>query len=58
MRPARFERAYYPSAGQKRVGGKTDPAFAHASDPTQPLRASPAEQLYRAWLVWKSDAFV
>jgi resuscitation-promoting factor RpfA len=39
----------------KRVGGKPDPAFAHPGDPSFPFTASAAEQLYRAWLVWKAD---
>jgi hypothetical protein len=41
------------SAGTWRsVGGKTDPAFTH---PGTPFSASPQEQLYRAWLLWKRD---
>jgi hypothetical protein len=39
----------------KRVGGKTDAAFAHPGDPAYPFSAAPAEQLYRAWLLWKRD---
>jgi hypothetical protein len=39
------------SAGTWRsVGGKPDPAFTH---PGTPFSASPQEQLYRAWLLWK-----
>lgn len=44
------------SAGTwKRVGGKVDPAFAHPGDPAYAFSATPPEQLYRAWRVWKSD---
>jgi hypothetical protein len=39
----------------KRVGGKPDPAFKHPGNPAYPFRASPVEQLYRAWLLWKHD---
>jgi hypothetical protein len=39
----------------KRVGGKPDPAFKHPGDPAYPFRASSAEQLYRAWLLWRHD---
>jgi hypothetical protein len=39
----------------KRVGGRVDTAFTHPGDPAYPFRASVAEQLYRAWLVWKRD---
>lgn len=38
-----------------RVGGKPDPAFAHPGDPRFPFRASVAEQMQRAWLLWKRD---
>jgi Transglycosylase-like domain len=38
-----------------RAGGKADPAFAHPGDPAYPFGASAAEQLYRAWLLWKHD---
>jgi hypothetical protein len=34
------------------VGGKPDTAFTH---PGKPFTASPHEQLYRAWLLWKRD---
>jgi hypothetical protein len=36
-----------------RVGGKRDPAFAHPGDRRYPFRASAAEQLRRAWILWK-----
>lgn len=39
----------------RRVGGKADPAFAHPGDPAFPFRASTAEQLRRAWILWKRD---
>jgi transglycosylase-like protein len=39
----------------KRVGGETDAAFAHPGDPAYPFRATAAEQLYRAWRLWKHD---
>ena len=39
----------------RRVGGRPDPAFAHPGDPLYPFRASAAEQLRRAWLLWKRD---
>jgi hypothetical protein len=39
----------------KRVGGKPDPAFRHPGDAAYPFTASPAEQIYRAWLLWKHD---
>jgi resuscitation-promoting factor RpfA len=35
-----------------RVGGRPDPAFTH---PGMAFAASPKEQLYRAWLLWKRD---
>jgi resuscitation-promoting factor RpfA len=35
-----------------KVGGKADPAFTH---PRAPFSASPKEQLYRAWLLWKRE---
>ena len=38
-----------------RVGGKPDPAFKHPGDTRYPFRASAAEQLKRAWLLWKHD---
>jgi hypothetical protein len=38
-----------------RVGGKPDPAFKHPGDPRYPFRASVAEQLHRARLLWKRD---
>jgi hypothetical protein len=39
----------------KRVGGRPDPAFTHPGDPAYPFHASAAEQLYRAWLLWRRD---
>jgi hypothetical protein len=39
----------------KRVGGKADPAFTHPGSHAYPFRASAAEQLYRAWLLWRHD---
>ena len=39
----------------KRAGGKPDPAFGHPGDAAYPFAASPEEQIYRAWLVWKAD---
>jgi hypothetical protein len=39
----------------RHVGGRKDPAFEHPGDPAYPFSASPAEQLYRAWLLWKRD---
>jgi resuscitation-promoting factor RpfB len=39
----------------KRVGGSADGAFAHPGDPAYPFSATPQEQLYRAWLLWKRD---
>ena len=43
------------AATWKRAGGKADPAFTHPGDPAYPFSATPAEQLYRAWIVWKRD---
>ena len=45
----------FMAATWKRVGGKAEPAFAHPGDPAYPFSATPAEQLYRAWLLWKRD---
>jgi hypothetical protein len=39
----------------KRVGGKADAAFTHPGNPAYPFSATPSEQLYRAWLLWKHD---
>lgn len=39
----------------KSLGGKADPAFSHPGDPRYPFSASPEEQYYRAWLLWKRD---
>src|SRR5438046_2844593 len=36
-----------------RAGGQPDPAFAHPGERQFPFRASAAEQLHRAWIVWK-----
>jgi resuscitation-promoting factor RpfB len=38
-----------------RAGGKPDPAFKHPGDPRYPFRASPAEQLRRAFIMWMRD---
>jgi Transglycosylase-like domain len=38
-----------------RAGGKPDTAFKHPGDASFPFSASSAEQLYRAWLLWKAD---
>jgi transglycosylase-like protein len=38
-----------------RIGGKPDPAFKHPGDPRYTFHASVAEQLRRAWLLWKRD---
>jgi Transglycosylase-like domain len=44
------------SAGTWRsVGGKPDLAFNHPGDSSYPFSASPTEQLYRAWVLWKND---
>jgi len=45
----------FMAATWRRVGGRKDPAFAHPGDPAYPFSASPAEQLYRAWLLWRRD---
>jgi hypothetical protein len=37
------------------AGGKPDPAFKHPGDPRFQFSATPEEQQYRAWLVWKKD---
>jgi resuscitation-promoting factor RpfA len=39
----------------KRVGGRSDPSFAHPGDSAFPFAVSPGEQLYRAWLLWPHD---
>jgi len=39
----------------KRMGGEADPAFTHPGNPAYPFRATRAEQIYRAWLLWKHD---
>ena len=38
-----------------RVGGAADPSFRHPGNARFPFSATPQEQLYRAWLVWKAD---
>jgi hypothetical protein len=45
----------FAAATWRRVGGAADPAFKHPGDPAFPFRATSAEQLYRAWLVWRHD---
>ena len=45
----------FAAATWRRAGGADDPAFRHAGDAAYPFRASAAEQLYRAWIVWKRD---
>ena len=39
----------------KRVGGEPDPAFTHPGNTAYPFRATSAEQLYRAWVLWQRD---
>jgi hypothetical protein len=39
----------------QRVGGKLDPAFTHSGSAAFPFSATPQEQLYRAWLLWRHD---
>jgi hypothetical protein len=44
------------SAGTWRsVGGKANPALTHPGNPAYPFSATPAEQLYRAWRLWRRD---
>ena len=38
-----------------RAGGKPDPAFKHPGDARYPFRASPSEQLHRAFVLWAHD---
>jgi hypothetical protein len=38
-----------------RAGGTRDPAFTHPGDPRYPFRASPSEQLHRAFVLWTRD---
>ncbi|HVA30494.1 MAG TPA: transglycosylase family protein [Gaiellaceae bacterium] len=45
----------FMAATWRHVGGKADPAFAHPGDPAYPFSATPAEQLYRAWRLWRRD---
>lgn len=37
------------------VGGPYEKAFDHPGDPRYPFAASPREQMYRAYLIWKRD---
>ena len=39
----------------RRAGGGEYAAFAHPGDSRYPFTASPREQLYRAWLVYRRD---
>jgi hypothetical protein len=45
----------FAAATWKRVGGAADPALTHPGNAAYPFRASPREQLYRAWLLWRHD---
>ena len=38
-----------------RAGGSPQTAFTHAGSPAFPFRATPQEQLYRAWIIWRGD---
>ncbi len=38
-----------------RLNGPTQSAFAHPGDPAYPFAASPKEQLYLAWLLWRQN---
>lgn len=38
----------------RRAGGAEYTAFSHPGDPRYPFTASPREQLYRAWIIWRS----
>ncbi len=38
-----------------RIGGRRDAAFGHPGDTAFPFSATAAEQLHRAWLLWKAD---
>ena len=40
----------------RRLKGAMVPAFKHPGDAAFPFSASQTEQLYRAWLLWKSDS--
>ena len=50
-----FGGMHFAARTWKRVGGGPDPAFSHPGSRTYPFRAPAAEQLYRAWLLWKHD---
>ena len=43
----------FSAATWKRVGGGSEPAFAHPGDPAYPFGAPAHEQLYRAWRLWR-----
>ena len=45
----------FSAARGSSVGGKPDPAFKHPGDASFPFSATPTEQLYRAWILWKRD---
>jgi hypothetical protein len=45
----------FSAATWRRVGGATNPAFAHPGNPAFPFRVSASEQLHRAWLLWLHD---
>ena len=45
----------FSAATWRRVGGGSDPAFAHPGDPAHPFGAPAREQLYRAWRLWRLD---
>jgi len=38
-----------------RIGGTHDGSFTHPGDPAYPFSPTAAEQLHRAWLLWKAD---
>jgi transglycosylase-like protein len=39
----------------RRIGGRRDASFGHPGDPRFPFSPTAAEQLRRAWLLWKAD---
>jgi hypothetical protein len=45
----------FAAATWLRAGGAPQAAFKHPGDPRYPFRASVAEQLRRAYIVWKRD---
>jgi resuscitation-promoting factor RpfA len=45
----------FASKTWKRIGGAPDSAFAHPGNSLYPFHATAAEQLFRAWLLWKHD---